>query len=180
MSKIAVKYNVPLHVDACLGGYLIVFMEEAGYKLPLFDFRLEGVTSISCDTHKYAYTPKGSSGKRQTPNTHPQHTTHAYNFMTITICCLFLNGSHHVSRRELSQVSVLLGSGLAGRHLRVADIQRLACRQSHRHDLGHAHVPRTLAIRADHQEHYREDPLHCQWVSKRPICITTIITLQLY
>ena len=65
MSEIAVKYKVPLHVDACLGGYLIVFMEEAGYKLPPFDFRLDGVTSISCDTHKYAYTPKGSSGKHQ-------------------------------------------------------------------------------------------------------------------
>jgi len=27
-------------------------MQEAGYNLPLFDFRLPGVTSISCDTHK--------------------------------------------------------------------------------------------------------------------------------
>lgn len=61
LSKIAVKYNIPLHVDACLGGFLIVFMEDAGFKLPLFDFRLPGVTSISCDTHKYGYTPKGSS-----------------------------------------------------------------------------------------------------------------------
>jgi sphinganine-1-phosphate aldolase len=61
LSQIAIKYKVPLHVDACLGGFLIVFMEEAGFKLPLFDFRLKGVTSISCDTHKYGYTPKGSS-----------------------------------------------------------------------------------------------------------------------
>ncbi len=36
-------------------------MEDAGYKMPLFDFRLKGVCSISCDTHKYGYTPKGSS-----------------------------------------------------------------------------------------------------------------------
>lgn len=36
-------------------------MEQAGYKLPLFDFQLPGVTSISCDTHKYAYGPKGLS-----------------------------------------------------------------------------------------------------------------------
>ncbi len=61
LSKLALKYNIPMHVDACLGGYLVVFMEEAGFKLPLFDFRLKGVTSISCDTHKYGYTPKGSS-----------------------------------------------------------------------------------------------------------------------
>ena len=61
LSKIATQYNIPLHVDACLGGFLIVFMEDAGFKLPMFDFRLPGVTSISCDTHKYGYTPKGSS-----------------------------------------------------------------------------------------------------------------------
>lgn len=61
LSKIACKYEIPLHVDACLGGFLIPFMAEAGFKLPLFDFRLPGVTSISCDTHKYGYTPKGSS-----------------------------------------------------------------------------------------------------------------------
>ena len=36
-------------------------MKDAGFKLPKFDFSLKGVTSISCDTHKYGYTPKGSS-----------------------------------------------------------------------------------------------------------------------
>lgn len=61
LSKLAVKYDIPLHVDACLGGFLIAFMADAGFKLPVFDFRLPGVTSISCDTHKYGYTPKGSS-----------------------------------------------------------------------------------------------------------------------
>lgn len=46
------EYNIPVHVDACLGGFLIPFMEEAGYPLPPFDFRVKGVTSISADTHK--------------------------------------------------------------------------------------------------------------------------------
>ncbi|KAL7990402.1 hypothetical protein Chor_013832 [Crotalus horridus] len=60
--KLALKYDVPLHVDACLGGFLIVFMEKAGYPLQQhFDFRVKGVTSISADTHKYGYAPKGSS-----------------------------------------------------------------------------------------------------------------------
>lgn len=49
------KKRIPVHVDACLGGFLIAFMEEAGYDLPLFDFRLEGVTSMSADTHKVIY-----------------------------------------------------------------------------------------------------------------------------
>ena len=29
--------------------------------MAIFDFRLPGVTSISCDTHKYGFAPKGSS-----------------------------------------------------------------------------------------------------------------------
>lgn len=50
--QLAVRYNIPLHVDACLGGFLIVFMDKAGYPVAPFDFRLKGVTSISADTHK--------------------------------------------------------------------------------------------------------------------------------
>jgi glutamate/tyrosine decarboxylase-like PLP-dependent enzyme len=46
------KYNIPLHVDACLGGFLIAFMDQAGFPLKPFDFRVPGVMSISCDTHK--------------------------------------------------------------------------------------------------------------------------------
>lgn len=61
VAKLAVKYNIPFHVDACLGGFLIVFMEKAGFRLAPFDFRVKGVTSISADTHKYGYAPKGSS-----------------------------------------------------------------------------------------------------------------------
>lgn len=62
VAKLAVKYKIPFHVDACLGGFLIVFMEKAGYPLEKpFDFRVKGVTSISADTHKYGYAPKGSS-----------------------------------------------------------------------------------------------------------------------
>ncbi|KAG7158655.1 Sphingosine-1-phosphate lyase 1-like [Homarus americanus] len=61
IAELGMKYNIPVHVDACLGGFLIPFMEEAGYPVPRFDFRLKGVTSISADTHKYGYAPKGSS-----------------------------------------------------------------------------------------------------------------------
>ncbi|XP_018019009.1 sphingosine-1-phosphate lyase [Hyalella azteca] len=61
ISALGEAWGIPVHVDACLGGFLIPFMEEAGYPLPLFDFRLPGVCSISCDTHKYGFAPKGSS-----------------------------------------------------------------------------------------------------------------------
>ena len=62
LSKIAVKYKKPLHVDCCLGGFLVVFHKKAGImSTPKFDFSLEGVTSISADLHKYGLCPKGIS-----------------------------------------------------------------------------------------------------------------------
>jgi len=61
IAKLGLKYGVPVHVDSCLGGFLLPFMREAGYSLPPFDFSIEGVTSISADTHKFGYAPKGSS-----------------------------------------------------------------------------------------------------------------------
>lgn len=61
VAKLGLKYDIGVHVDCCLGGFLIPFMEEAGYPIPMVDFRVDGVTSISCDTHKYGYGPKGCS-----------------------------------------------------------------------------------------------------------------------
>ncbi len=61
LGKLAKKHNIPLHVDACVGGYILPFMEKAGYDLPLWDFRVEGVTSISADIHKYGFAAKGAS-----------------------------------------------------------------------------------------------------------------------
>jgi glutamate/tyrosine decarboxylase-like PLP-dependent enzyme len=61
LSEIAVTRGVGLHVDGCLGGFILPWGEQLGYEIPTFDFRLPGVTSISADTHKYGYAPKGSS-----------------------------------------------------------------------------------------------------------------------
>ncbi len=61
MGALAVENNIDLHVDACLGGYMLPFMERLGYRIPLFDFRVTGVTSISADLHKYGFTAKGAS-----------------------------------------------------------------------------------------------------------------------
>jgi glutamate/tyrosine decarboxylase-like PLP-dependent enzyme len=61
LSELALSRGVGLHVDGCLGGFLLPFGEELGYPIPTFDFRLPGVTSISADTHKYGYALKGTS-----------------------------------------------------------------------------------------------------------------------
>lgn len=61
MAEIAAAHKISFHTDACLGGFLLPFYERAGYPVPPFDFRVEGVTSISADVHKYGYSPKGAS-----------------------------------------------------------------------------------------------------------------------
>ncbi len=61
LGQLALERGVGLHVDGCLGGFLLPFGEELGYDVPPFDFRVPGVTSISADTHKYGYAFKGSS-----------------------------------------------------------------------------------------------------------------------
>ncbi|OBZ70801.1 Sphingosine-1-phosphate lyase [Grifola frondosa] len=61
LGKLASKHKVGLHVDCCLGSFIMPFLEEAGFPVEPFDFRVEGVTSISCDTHKYGFAPKGNS-----------------------------------------------------------------------------------------------------------------------
>ncbi len=61
LSEIAVNRGIPLHVDACVGGFILPFLEKAGVSLPDWDFRVPGVTSISADVHKYGFAAKGAS-----------------------------------------------------------------------------------------------------------------------
>jgi predicted GTPase len=61
LSALAVDHDLGLHVDGCLGGFLLPWGERLGYDIPVFDFRLPGVTSMSADTHKYGYALKGTS-----------------------------------------------------------------------------------------------------------------------
>lgn len=61
MSEIARAQDIPFHVDACLGGYLLPWVKLLGRDIPPFDFELPGVTSISADLHKYGFAAKGAS-----------------------------------------------------------------------------------------------------------------------
>ncbi|HMK09449.1 MAG TPA: aspartate aminotransferase family protein [Anaerolineales bacterium] len=61
LSDLARAHGAGFHTDGCLGGFLLPWAERLGYPVPPFDFRLPGVTSISADTHKYGYAPKGTS-----------------------------------------------------------------------------------------------------------------------
>jgi glutamate/tyrosine decarboxylase-like PLP-dependent enzyme len=61
LGALAQKKGLPLHVDACVGGYILPWLEQLGKKIPTWDFRVPGVTSISADLHKFAYAGKGAS-----------------------------------------------------------------------------------------------------------------------
>ncbi len=61
LGEIAMKHALPLHVDACVGGFVLPWIEKLGRRIPKWDFRVPGVTSISADLHKFAYAAKGAS-----------------------------------------------------------------------------------------------------------------------
>ncbi|MFI0454122.1 pyridoxal phosphate-dependent decarboxylase family protein [Actinomadura sp. 6N118] len=61
IAALAAGAGVPCHVDACVGGWVLPWLRENGQDVPLFDLSVPGVTSISCDLHKYGYAPKGAS-----------------------------------------------------------------------------------------------------------------------
>jgi sphinganine-1-phosphate aldolase len=57
----AAARGIRCHVDACIGGWVLPYAARLGRQVPAWTFAVEGVTSMSVDTHKYAYAPKGTS-----------------------------------------------------------------------------------------------------------------------
>ncbi|KAJ7957528.1 Glutamate decarboxylase/sphingosine phosphate lyase [Quillaja saponaria] len=61
LGAVASGFGICLHVDLCLGGFVLPFACKLGYSIPPFDFSVKGVSSISVDVHKYGLAPKGTS-----------------------------------------------------------------------------------------------------------------------
>ncbi len=61
LAALAASRDIHFHTDACVGGFLLPFLEKLGNDIPPFDFRVPGVTTISADVHKYGYCTKGAS-----------------------------------------------------------------------------------------------------------------------
>jgi glutamate/tyrosine decarboxylase-like PLP-dependent enzyme len=61
LAALAADKGLWMHVDACMGGVLLPFMEKNGETVAPFDFRVPGVWSLSMDLHKYGFCPKGAS-----------------------------------------------------------------------------------------------------------------------
>jgi len=62
LSELALEKGVYLHVDAAFGGMVLPFLKELGYEVPEFDFKLEGVCSITVDPHKMGLAPIPAGG----------------------------------------------------------------------------------------------------------------------
>ena len=61
LAALATECGANMHVDACMGGFVLPFLERLGHAVPPWDFRVEGITTMSADLHKLGYTPKGAS-----------------------------------------------------------------------------------------------------------------------
>jgi sphinganine-1-phosphate aldolase len=61
LGALAQERNLLLHVDGCIGGFVLPYFRRLGAQVTDFDFSVPGVTSISMDFHKYAYAAKGAS-----------------------------------------------------------------------------------------------------------------------
>jgi sphinganine-1-phosphate aldolase len=61
LSQLAIERKLWLHVDACIGGFLLPFANDVGNCVPAFDFYVPGVMSMSADLHKYGYSARGAS-----------------------------------------------------------------------------------------------------------------------
>ncbi len=61
IAALASSVGASCHVDACMGGFVLPFAEMLGRDVQPWDFRVEGVTTISADIHKLGYAPKGVS-----------------------------------------------------------------------------------------------------------------------
>ena len=61
LAALAATVGASMHVDACMGGFVLPFMEMNGEPVAPWDFRVDGVTTLSADLHKLGYAPKGAS-----------------------------------------------------------------------------------------------------------------------
>ena len=59
ISTYCLKRDVPVHIDMCLGGFIVPFLKKEDGS-PFFTIP-KGVTSISLDPHKYGLSAKGAS-----------------------------------------------------------------------------------------------------------------------
>lgn len=101
LAELAIQHDLWLHVDACVGAYILPFFRELGQGVPAYDFGIKGVRSISGDLHKYGYAPKPLSSILWRSK-----SEQSYHFMPVTDwpCGLYLSQSL-VGSRPLAPIA---------------------------------------------------------------------------
>ena len=61
IAKIATDAQINCHVDACMGGVTLAYLQRLGENIAPWNLQVPGVSSISVDLHKFGYTSKGAS-----------------------------------------------------------------------------------------------------------------------
>ena len=61
IAKIATDAQINCHVDACMGGVTLAYLQRLGESIAPWNLQVPGVSSISVDLHKFGYTSKGAS-----------------------------------------------------------------------------------------------------------------------
>ena len=61
IAEIARRHALHLHVDACVGGFALPFLQKLGQPIPPFDFAVPEVSTMSADLHKYGFAARGTS-----------------------------------------------------------------------------------------------------------------------
>ncbi len=95
LGAIAIEHDLWLHVDACVGGFLLPFFRELGEDVPDYNLEVPGVRSLTIDLHKYAFAPKPCSSVMWRSQEEQK-----YHFMPVTewACGLYLSQSFIGSR----------------------------------------------------------------------------------
>lgn len=101
MGELAINRDLWLHVDACVGGYILPFFRQLDESVPDYDLSVPGVRSMSADLHKYGYAPKPCSTVLWR-----SQAEQAYHYMPVTewACGLYLSQSF-VGSRPLGPVA---------------------------------------------------------------------------
>lgn len=61
LGQVALDRGIWLHVDACVGAFILPFIRRAGRPIPAYSLAVPGVASISGDLHKFGFCPTGIS-----------------------------------------------------------------------------------------------------------------------
>lgn len=78
IAGLAAARGINCHVDACMGGFVLPFLERLGRFSKPWDFRVPGVTSMSADLHKYGYAAKGASVTMYRSSSHRRYQTFVF------------------------------------------------------------------------------------------------------